>query len=150
MAKPIGTLGTIPTITVGGMVFTDLSTLIVLGTLAGSGNRGTFRNTAASSGYSVTSGKTLTIWAIDIVSTQPTSDIEVTLAYSDNDVGFASATAFTNPVYEFGATNQFHGLAPAYGSRGSWATKFPVPAAKYPGVLNSNGQASIYAYGYEV
>ena len=66
MAKPIGTLGTIPTITVGGRVFTDLDNLIVLTAYAQTGTAAgaTFREPVASSGYQVPGGQTLRILAV--------------------------------------------------------------------------------------
>jgi hypothetical protein len=157
MATPIGTLGTIPTLTVGGRVFTDLSTLITLVTAIQTANRsGTFRLTNGSSGYPVTASKTLTVSAMSVISTNQVAGNSAGVAsfgYADNDVGVNSATALTTPVYYGGSA--LIGLAPvgepSFGGEFQYSVKLVVPAGKYPFAVQ-DGSANIlviHAYGYE-
>lgn len=154
MARAIGTLGTIDSITVGGRVFTDLTNIITLIGVctAGTGNS-SLRLLNGTAGYPVTTAKTLKILAIavQILGTGATDSFG--LGYSDNDVGFGTATAPTNPVYVGGAAiNQY---TPA-GSLQSlyefnYGGGFSIPAAKFVLIQNAgSSQISVTAYGYEV
>jgi hypothetical protein len=150
MATPIGTLGTIPSITVGGRVFTDLTSLKVLSSGVITNPRCTFRLPTGSAGYQVTAGTTLTVSAIRIVPS--TTGLSVcTLAQTDNDVGLDSATAFTNPVYQGGSTTIWtHAISSTIPTAvEATATLFTVAAQKYLSSLgNTNGERYI-AFGYE-
>lgn len=153
MAKPIGTLGTIPTLTIGGRVFTDLTTIKMLYARQGGDVRSSFRLANGTSGYAVTGGTTLTVYAVAIIPND-SSTIGFQLAYSDNDVGSDTNTAFTNPVYWMGASNALHQVA-AVGSGmpeavRSFALNFQVLAAKYPGLqISTAARFSMILYGYE-
>lgn len=159
MATPIGTLGNIPNLVVGGRVFTDLTNLIVLAAyVTTASNRATFRKINTSAGYAVTAGKTLTIYAAKATAASSLSTTSAvttaTFAYSDNDVGLDTATAFTNPVYEIGDVN-FHTIN-AYPAAGNMninevgGLNFQVLQNKFPGFVNAGaGQLYIYVYGYE-
>lgn len=150
MATPIGTLGTIPTLTVGGRVFTDLSTLItVVGSIVqATGTNSTCRAPVATAGYQVTTGKTYTIWAASYVS----HVVGVfQLLYTDNDTGTPGATAFTNPKYYNSDSANPIFITAASVSTVSREVFFAVPALKYVSLLTGTGSmvGSCWFYGYE-
>lgn len=156
MATPIGTLGTIPTLTVGGRVFTDLTTLIELTGFCGNTNtNASLRLYSGSSGYQVTVGKTLTLHAQQISWTTASGSAGFALGYADNDVGMDSGTAFTNPVWR-GGTSSNKGIYPTIttGSSGSiYQTAFKVNciAQKYVAFNGTSGVGGNYitTWGYE-
>lgn len=164
MATPIGTLGTIPTITVGGRVFTDLTTIIILQAYMNSSaatRYSTFRRT--SSGYQVTTAKTLKLHAAKW-SGIGTNSGGFTMGYGDNDVGFSSASAPTNETFPFygSATNSVMLNGRDTTSREPvWDEMAFDPnnpngfaATKYPFLLNQNSTTNsnvvCQIFGYEV
>lgn len=127
-------------IQLGERRITNVSSLIILGTYLVANGKATFRQPNGTSGYAVPGGQTLTIIGVQIHAAVGSS-AQLGLVYSDNDVGFNSTTAFTNPVYQFGDANfsffrnpgvTANGLAP--GMPQSFATYFQVPTGKYPGI----------------
>ncbi len=153
MATPIGTLGTIDTITVGGRVFTDLTTLKVLRGYSTSTKEFTFRNGA--SGYQASN--TLTLYALRMfngVGASATSVIgNCTLAYSDNNVGLdATGGTFTNPVYYGGSSSLLTlGAGNVVGLNMTEASvNFAVPTTKYPGAVCNSAASYLTAFGYDV
>ncbi len=153
MAKAIGTLGSVDTITVGDRSFTDLTNIIILhGITATTNGRCTLRKATGSAGYPVTAAKTLHVYAIRVTSTAA-SEIKGVMAQTDNDVGMSSATAFTNPVYFAGALTVDMGSSLAnIGASYTLACDFTVAAGKFLSYDDNNsGQAAIIvAYCYEV
>jgi hypothetical protein len=148
--KPIGTIGNVPTVTMGGRVFTDLDNLIYLSGAVPTGARCTLRKNNGSAGYQVTTGKTMTIYAaVGFPST--TSYGNFTLFYADNDVGQSSSTALTNGVYLNGDSASRIIFYQA-NNASTWGIgspcNFAVPAQKYSGAENSNG-GFIQALAYE-
>lgn len=154
MARPVGTLGAAPSLTVGNMTFTDLDNLIVLFAW-GSDTTMTFRkingSSAPSAGYQVTAGKTLYIYAGKSLSNSAGSG--PALFQSDNDVGYNSATALTNQVNVMGDANGKplpNPVAYTYGEN-AWGKGFPVQATKYVSAKNNAlTNQGIYLFGYEV
>ncbi len=156
MAKPIGTLGTIETLTIGGYVFTDLSTLITL--VAGGGGAtnyvATMRVPNGVAGYAVTGGKTLTIKAT--LAYQAVVASTMRLFYSDNDAGMGTNNALTNEVAMGGGTGTVCYATAVNSVLGVPQTRnpnFQVLAGKYPGVASGGGGTDsfqAFAYGYEV
>lgn len=151
MATQFGTLGTIDTITVGGRVFTNLSTLITLlahGTAANM--HFTARKPFVASGYAP-SGVQFNICAVKY--TTNTNQSEPLLAYGDNDVGQNSSSAMTNAVYVLTTGGQM-GIMSSNVAGGPAAeiayTGVLVPSGKYVGGNNGSGQAVWVIYGYEV
>lgn len=144
----------IPTLTVGGQVFTDLSNLIVLNAVVsgvGAGNA-TFRKSNTSAGYQVPASKTFKVMAIEFDVLVAASG-GFTLLYADNDVTQEAATAFTNPIYPAGTPNTINRFGTNTASvRLDFPFKFDIPTGKYPGITNFNNalQAGIRLYGYEV
>jgi len=151
MANPIGNLGTIPTLSVGNHVYTDLTNLIVLHGYAVGAHNCTLRKGAASAGYQTTTGKTLTISMIHMQQNNGTQG-QITLSYSDNDVGLDSSTSLTNGVNVIGsaATPWLSGNTTA-GAEFTKACSFGVPSQKYTTVvgINASAQTILDAFGYE-
>lgn len=157
MAKPIGTLGTIDTLTVGGRVFTDLTNLIILGMANGGGFNSTFRKqyptNVTGAGYQVTGGKSLTLWAAQILALGADN---IQILYSDNDVGLSSGTAFTNPVYPHGNTGYYIwsstggvNIATSFKAWHDINMHFVIPAAKYVSCIIGTNTTAANVYGYE-
>lgn len=146
MATPIGTLGTIPTLTVAGRVFTDLTTLITLHAIAGGSNYATFRLPNGTSGYQVTTGKTYTVYAAKTYLTAAAGWTSMTIGYGDNDVGQTSAAAPTNLVVVGGSTTI---PLVAAASPAEAPTKFNIPALKYPALVNVSATGAGVIHGYE-
>jgi hypothetical protein len=104
MAKPIGTLGTIETLTVGGRVFTDLTNLIVLTTGSGTLARNSVfykSDSGAPAAYQVPGA---TSFFVDVLMSSvayvPASELfSVSLFYTDDNIGNENAGTGTNPVY---------------------------------------------------
>lgn len=158
MAKPIGTLGVIQTLTIDGYVFTDVSSnLITLHGWSNSNQRCTYRKAGGSSGYQVTSGKTYTINACKLQPDQSASATQsacgFVLAQVDADIGIDSGTAFTNAVYLTGAATAFHIIANTVtGSQvvPQGGLSFGIAATKYVGHLSIATNGTIGAtWGYE-
>lgn len=163
--KPIGTLGTVNTMEVQGMIFADTTNLLILyGQTDGSTNiRSGTRKMGAQGGaaYQVTNGSTLTIYAMEAIAndTSQASLVSVGAAQIDNvNLGFNVSTAFTNPIF-FGTENTALGTmyqivipttssAPYQGGR----TKGVVASQKYLGIQQGAIAAtSLFhkLYGYE-
>lgn len=157
MAIPIGTLGTIPTLTVGGVVFTDLTNLIILKAyLLTASNHSTMRKVTGSAGYQVTTGKVLTFRAYDaVVETTSSTGPFFSMSYTDNDCGSDSATAPTNQVFEGGAaTIARYGTwsaVPTNGAPYQGLSFFQIPSQKYCTLDVKTGTVITIArtYGYE-
>lgn len=145
----------LPSITVGGRVFTDLKNLIVLRTAitnVGGATNGTGRLNTGSAGYQVTAGKTLKIKAVRAFGQTFTAAGGFYVCYSDNDVGVVSTTAFTNAKYSGNSSSL--AICLNVNAIGVWyetAFDFDVPATKYAGAQQSSGtyQGMIEYYGYE-
>lgn len=152
MAKPIGTLGTVDTINVGGRIFTDLTTALIMAvTQVGANTFGTFRKTQGTAGYQVTTGKTLTIHAVQLICNAGGNYTTGGLGYGDTDIGLNSAAAPTNPIYIGGSTGiqPFAASALAsggYQNVGQYPCNFTVPALKYPLWNGPQSQAMIFGY----
>ena len=156
MSKPIGTLGTIPTLTVGGRVLTDLANLIELhGYVDGATNTyGTPRKPGASAGYTPSGANKFRIVAMRVVAHTTTGNLY--LSYGDNDVGVTSASAATNTVY-IGADANLGNIFSAAGLTDDpkyayeISVDFLIPNTKYPQVGGNAGSGvfKIQLYGYE-
>lgn len=104
-AGPVGTLGTIPQLTIAGRTFTDLTNLIVLYCYANTANDySTCRKANGVAGYQVTSGKTYTISAAKFCNEEGVTATynSFNIMYGTNDVGFNSSSAPTGVVRQFG------------------------------------------------
>lgn len=150
---PVGTLGTIPTITVGGHLFSDLTNLIIAaGKLASNNHYTETRKSSSTSAYQVTTGKTLSIGAVEnLIDTAAAGTQALILLYGDNAVGLDTATVPTTPVYVSGSVT-ISSLCWAASTTGvfSAASNFQVPALKYPSFNHAfNGSSNPRLYGYE-
>lgn len=159
MATQIGTLGNISVLTVGGRVFTDLTSLIILyGEVSTATRYTTLRKQNGAAGYQVTAGKTLTISAMSLLyGGTVTNTTAVALLYGDTDVGINSAAAPTTPKYIGSDVNMFvffsalgAGATPSGPSSTLSGIDFGIPAAKYPCMqTNSTTNFGNAFYGYE-
>ena len=144
----------VPSITVGGRVFTDLQNLIILKAyVTAAGQKATFRLPSGSAGYPVTAGKTLKVLALRAFASNTGSNSFI-ISQTDNDTGWASSTAATNPVYEAGSAD-VTGVVQAgvISTANEFLSNFSVAAAKYLSVSGGNGAnatATVYAFCYEV
>lgn len=151
MARPIGTLGTIPTLTIGGHTFADLTTLIYLACRSTSGGSRwqSLQYQADKSTYQVTSGKTFELRAITLMQ-QSSTQVLGSIGYGDvasNDLNSAP----TGATYLIGdgsigqlAAGTLHGEALSYG------LNVEIPATKYPFIFRDQNGLGCLAYGYEV
>lgn len=144
----------VPSITIGGRVFTDIPNLIILKAIVtAAGQKCTFRLPSGTAGYQVTAAKTLKVLAISAFASNTGSNSFI-IAQSDNDAGWTGSTALTNPVYE--ANNADTTGITAGGivtARNEFVTNFSVAATKYLSVSGGNGASAasiIYAFCYEV
>lgn len=156
MAKAIGTLGNVDSLTMAGYTFVDIANLKVLvAATATTGNVSTFR-TGGSSGYQVTAAKTLTLRAarITVASVTAAAASLIDLFYADNDVAIDTTTARTNQVNYNGATGTNYRVATwsALANSVEAIVNFPVAAQKYPGFIHEiaqNVHVSVCVVGYE-
>jgi hypothetical protein len=145
--------GVRPAIQVGGRVFTDLTNLILIYGRATTTTNSTLRKPNGSSGYTPAAGKTFTVHAVRAI-VMAAAAAGCIIGYADNDIGFSSASALTNPVRIGGASHPFIAMASltpdmneaALGLSGAFA----VPEAKYPFCESSSGDVLVHVYGYDV
>lgn len=157
MAKPIGTLGIIETVTVGGHVITDVTNLITAGGWINAGGNAyvTARKVNTTAGYQVTAGKTFHAYAVKVLSNDTGTAVGFGLAYGDNDLGAsATVTVPTNFVSEFGGASgsDLSGLYKTIlGSQMEISSQFTIPATKYMQMVKiGGGQVGGVVFGYEV
>lgn len=144
MAKPIGTIGNVPTILVGGRVFVDLTNLIYLFGFNSNVNLfATLRLANATAGYQVSG--TLTTYAVDGLF--ESGILKAVLLYGDTDVGFSAGAAPTNPVYLAGDTAMKVLVSNNTYSK-SFAMNFQTPNTKYPCIKAIGDAGSFAAYAY--
>lgn len=153
MARLLGTAGNIDTLTVGGRTFTDVSSnLIELAVAAQSATQfGTARKLNASSGYAVTAGKTLTIYAARITIITAGSGAGLNLLYGSSDVGMGSGSTPSGVFYMAGSTTSTLNIN-QNASLGyqEFAVNFSVGSGLFPGILINGGSVSGILFGYEV
>ena len=156
MAKPIGTIGNIETLTVNGVTLVDLTNLIILGgAVTVSARYTTLRKMDGTAGYPVTAAKTFTVHAVDMHSNTSTILTAAALLYGDTDVGLSSASAPTTPVFPCDDANFEIAIYSGNNSSSSSIAKnianvfFRVPAGKYLATKISTAAAQLIVYGYE-
>ena len=143
------------TVSVGGFTFASNASVVTLrcGTEGTSANNTTCRKPGLSSGYTPTGNHVFRINAIRVFgNTTSSTQSRAQLLYSDNDVGWASATSFTNPVYEVGVADSGLGFCAAGGAVATcdYITNFLIPNGKYFGIKgNDNVELEAYVYGIE-
>jgi hypothetical protein len=153
MPTPIGTIGAVEAITVGGRVFTDLDNLKTLfAYVSGVNLNSSLVDQSTGTAYQVPGGKVFKMLALSFSSGGAADSL--TLGYADNNVGISSTTAFVNHVQLGGGGGFFTPVNTGVGAGDfeiSMGSGMSVPAGKYPCV--NNGTAStggILVYGYEV
>lgn len=162
MANPISNLGTPPSITVAGRVFTDFTNFKMLIGLTSSQEITGFRlyNTARAAESSTTgiyapSGVTFVLWAMRFQNITGTTNFEPQFGYGDTATAFDTDTAAppTNAVYfgGLGAGGFLRFNAAAHTISEVSYPGLSVPSGKYPIVhLDTGGATRIVLYGYEV
>jgi hypothetical protein len=158
-AGPIGTLGTLPSLTVGNQIFTDRLTnanFMMLFCSVGALTSCTFRTGNGGAGHQVAAGKTLYIYAYKVIFIEAATGSGNTgqLLYSSNDVGFNTSTAFSGAVYLNGNSTNGLGIFP-YNAQGGASAEgpmnFQVPSGNYVGVYNNSGVGTTFeVFGYEM
>lgn len=150
-------VGNMPSLTIGGRVFTDLDNLKTLygfTNTAANISGSTFREFDGTAGYQVPVGKKFVLLAMQCMSVTTTGTVG-TVGYCDNDIGLGSNPASaTNPVY-CGGSNIIRpfGLSGAsITTETAYPIYFEVPAEKYLFIDDTNATAYGYYkfYGYEV
>lgn len=140
----------IPSIQVGGITITNLSTTKTLvGFISGAAaGNSTLRLPGAGAGYAVTVGKTLRVQCI--YSQGVATGGQLQFGYADNDVGDATNTAFTNPVRYSSADNKSPVVLIA-SAKNEIAVIFDIPAGKFPMITNgaAGTVSSVQVFGYE-
>lgn len=142
--------------TIGGVVFTDLTNLKIL--VAKVQRAGTDVNTnfadsrlAVATGYQVTSGKTLRIRAIQLfVNTGGT--VRWNVGYGDSDAGQDNSTGPTNQKFPGASLGASPGVAPTTSATPvEMAFIRDIPSQKYPFLSVGDGACILKAviYGYE-
>ena len=141
------------TITIGGRKIVKTSDLVILSCApSGASDRGTFRKNNESAGYVVPASSQFRVVAVRVINRTAADGPLLTLAYSDNDVGISASTAFTNPVYHYGAAGAYTALCEnGTGKKCEVETNFVVPTGKYIGVDKQNTSSSciVQIFGYE-
>lgn len=159
MAKPIGTIGTIPTVTVNGRVFTDVTNLKILGTyFLTDGRYSTFRALQGTTGYQVPASSAYIVGASELVTRNSTSnDVAGFTLFSSTaqTAGFDVSSEPGGAVYAFGdtgftlGTNFFNGTN-LLSKNNISALNFSATGNLY---LNIKGKSSnnttVVLYGYE-
>lgn len=151
-AAPPSPPSVVPSITIGGRVFTDLRNLKVLNGYSynASANYVSLRLPNASAGYAVTTAKTLRITA-GFGYALAASTLG-SMCYGDNDVGGSGTTPPTNIVYMSGDANfgQLLNLSATSDADKFWVLNFTVPAGKIPCLkFNAGGGGRVTFFGYE-
>ena len=142
--------GVRPIIEIGGRVMTDLAGLIRLHFLKAGNTYSTVRSSFATSGYQVTSGKTLKLAAARLHIFTAAAGELITVGYGDNDVGLSTATVPTNATYPAGTF--YAGALTSGATAGNYdipMADLPIPATKYPFIGFMTGQVAGFLLGYE-
>lgn len=149
----------LPSLNIGGRIFTDLDNLKIKGASAVA----SFQNSSMQSpedggNYQVPADKKFRILAVKFwLQEQTAQDAGILrLLYSDNAVGMESATAFTNAVYWMNNSNaSIIGTLAGAPHKDSYECPvfFDVPATKYPSMNSvhaSTARVVANFYGYEL
>lgn len=153
-AVTVSNSAVVPSITVGGRVFTDLTNLKILYTEAGNNNGAVtyapFVNPDGTN-YQVTTGKTFTIYAIRFFNFVVGAATSLRLGYGTTAAAFSTSapTGATNLLL---AANFF----PFFNQANTWfemALNLAVPATKFPYLVGPNSATTtdgVYQiFGYE-
>lgn len=145
--------GSIPSLSVGGRLFTDITNLIILsGTAnAAAGGYCSARKPNASACYQVPTGKSYRLMAIQVSVLVIAAGATIALGYQDADVGFGTNTAPTNLVQVAGSGNGTGFSTNAIGIT-EYPLDFLIPAGKYLYTYNGGNVSAVQyrMFGYEV
>lgn len=136
MAKPIGTIGNVDSLVMGNTTLVDLTNLKhLVGGSATTNHTSTFRLGSGTSGYQVTTGKTLTLraWRVELASITAGTGVLFSARYADNDLGVDGTTSPTNAInYGGSSSNALLGRYAVLANNIEGSFAFPIPALKYP------------------
>lgn len=160
MSKAIGTLGAVDTITIGNVIFTDVSNLIMVsGYVTDGTNKWTsFRKPAGSSGYTPSGSKTFHVRAVRIFSLGTVGNgTGFILGYNNIDLGLSGTTSPSSPIYIGGDSTATLANVVVFGSSVVTGTTieavvdFVIPNTKYIFASNAGSASSalIQIFGYE-
>jgi hypothetical protein len=170
MANVIGNLGTIPTLTIGGRIFTDVGSpgsagnlKILIGRPAGATNIFSgllLEGSQVATAYQVTNGKSLIIDAEKLTNQTATSgDDQVAAGQADNALAFPTSSTPTNPIYFISETTTVIELIGMGGGTANGNVVYSnvrgkIASQKYgfcKGLVGGGNSACLFeAYGYEV
>lgn len=141
-----------PSLQIGGRVVTDLTNLIYLSgaSISPTNINTTLRLNNGSAGYQVPVGRTLRIFAVRITAVGFSATMLSAPLYSDNDVGIATATVYTNAKFIGNDSNMAY--MQSMTSLNHSVTRdltWDIPAGKYPSftITNGTGQILVEAWG---
>ena len=147
MARLVGTLGTIETITVGGRVFTSLTTLKILSCLITSGSFSSARNPESPSGtgYTPSGATAFKIKALDITSKATAQNVG--FGYSTGDAGIAGGSPTGMIFFGSGSSSSYQDLFANTSQHWQYSYQATVPNGKYlTNRADFDGAALIYGY----
>lgn len=148
---PIGTLGTLPTLTIGGTSFPNYNsdtTFVVLVANTFTHQWSSFRQPGVNSDYQVPSGKTLYVWAVDENVATSANNIYA-VGWGTAGIGFDSAAGPSGQVYPYG--DLAHGnvyFQNTGDGRASTTFIMQVPQNMYPFINNGSLSMVFRIYGY--
>ncbi len=142
----------VPSLTVGGRVFTDLANLITLYAFTTTAlEYSCARKPTAAAGYTPSGAKKFVLHAAVNVTKATVADTS-TVGYADNDLGVSSLAAPTNLVSlaGSGSIQPIGGVSQSGEQRQFGGLAFEVPNTKFLYVVGSAGPCQWVLYGYEV
>ncbi len=155
-ALTIGAPG-VGTLTVCGMPLSTTNLIQLNCRLNGANSNCSFRKANTSAGYTPSGSNKFRVKVLRILTTTGSATSGAQLLYSNNDVGYGTATSFTSPIFEFGISGNY--MIPATGSifgngiqefMQCETSDFLVLNAKFPGVSGDGTNTfSAQLYGYE-
>lgn len=117
----------------GGFITDTPSDIIALyGQVSANGNGSHLRRVGSTSGYQITAAKTFYICRVSLTADGAASTYAIALGYADNDIGFDTTTARTNPVTLIGNSE-----GTGYLSIGGWNGQGNVDGSREPGQLHN-------------
>jgi hypothetical protein len=152
----MGTVSVVPSITVGGRVFTDLTNIIILGGFTNaSGNNCTMRQINGSAvptaGYTPSGSNKFHLMAMK-VEQGGAGGGAINLLHATADLGLAQAGAFTSPIDWLTGNSSLTKFMQLPGTDGDFketAIDMIVPNGNFVGVVSALTSVTWYGYGFE-
>jgi hypothetical protein len=151
MATPIGTLGSVDSWTIAGREFVNVPNMVVLRGYTSGSSSTSLCMSGTTVGYQVPAGKTLSIYAVELICSSSTP-FDVSPLYMTTDVGFnASPSAPVSPIYNFGNQAAANLLTTSLTNYQIIPMNYlwVIPATFYPGyVTSASGGVVIFLNAY--